>query len=530
VVDGVVLTLIDATGLKMAENALFHERHLLDSLLANLPEAIYFKDSAGKFIRANPAMAARLGVDGPEALAGKSAPELPRAELALALQRHDEPVLRTGQAQNYSLEQGDDGRWDLVTRLPIHDPDGNIVGTTGIFRDVTDQKRAEEDIREAVRRRDQFLAMLSHELRNPLSAIVSATSLLRTGGGEPQKSQRFLDVLARQTQQMSRLLDELLEASRVTQNKIELRKEPLDLNDVVRAAVDAARAQIDARGLDMVTTLAAEPLPIEGDAARLEQVLANLLSNAAKYTPAGGHVTVTTSRVEGAAEIRVKDDGAGIAPELLQSVFDLFVQSRRTLDRAAGGLGVGLSLVRALVEMHGGQVTAASAGEGQGSEFVVSLPLGSEAPVAGERRPGGADAPASPDGACAVPEGGTVLVVEDNEDSREMLCEMLTMSGVDCVAVDSGASALALLQRLRPHSAIIDLGLPGINGLELARRIRALPEHAGMCLLALTGYGQPSDRTLSKGAGFDAHLVKPVRVEQLLAVLSETRNQRRQTA
>jgi two-component system, chemotaxis family, CheB/CheR fusion protein len=532
-VDGVVLTLIDASGLRAAEDALFHERHLLESLLANLPEAIYFKDGSGKFIRSNAAMAMRLGAASPGELAGKTPGELPHAELAEAMHKQDETVLRTGEAQTYSLERrgdaGDDS-WDLVTRLPIRDPEGRIVGTTGIFRDVTDQKRAEEENREAVRRRDQFLAMLSHELRNPLSAIVSATSLLREAPQKPEKRGRFLDVLSRQTQQMSRLLDELLEASRVTQNKIELRKEPLDLNDVVRAAVDAARGQIDARGLELTVEVAPEPLPVDGDTARLEQILANLLSNAAKYTPAGGHVAVTTALRDGRAEIQVKDDGAGIPPELLRSVFELFVQSRRTLDRAAGGLGVGLSLVRALVEMHGGTVTAHSPGEGKGSTFVVSLPLSSGAPALGEGDDGHTagrnhDDVAS-DRPCAVPVDGNVLIVEDNQDSREMLCEMLTLSGLNCGAADSGPAALSMLDELRPHSAIIDLGLPGIDGLELARRIRSLPGHADMCLVALTGYGQPADRALAKAAGFDAHLVKPVRVEQLIAALTDARNQR----
>jgi two-component system, chemotaxis family, CheB/CheR fusion protein len=529
-VDGVVLTLIDATGLRAAEDALFHERHLLESLLANVPEAIYFKDGAGKFIRANAAMAKRLGVELPVELSGKAAADVPRADLALAMHKQDEVVLRTGKAQAYSLERrgGEaEDSWDLVTRLPIRDPEGHIVGTTGIFRDVTDQKRSEEASHEAVRRRDQFLAMLSHELRNPLSAIVSATSMLRNGDATAAKRHRFLDVLSRQTHQMTRLLDELLEASRVTQNKIELRKQRLDLNDVVRTAVDAARMQIDGRGLELEIEIATEPLPVDGDAARLEQVLANLLSNAAKYTPSGGHIQITTARREGVGEIRVKDDGAGIAPELLRSVFELFVQSRRTLDRAAGGLGVGLSLVRALVEMHGGQVTADSAGEGRGSEFVVTLPLSLSLSQPGPvevRRDGDDDS--SHDVMFrplrAVPAGGNILIVEDNEDSRELLCEMLTHSGLSCKAVDGSAAALALMDELRPHAAIIDLGLPGIDGLELARRIRALPGHADVRLIALTGYGQPSDRVLSKSAGFDAHLVKPVRVEQLLAVLKGT--------
>ncbi len=528
-VGGVVLTLIDATGLKAAEDALFHERHLLNSLLAHLPEAIYFKNSAGRFIRANKAMAERLGLETPEELSGKAASDLPDAELAAELHRQDETVLRTGEAQNYSLERragtqdvGGADRWDLVTRLPIRDAQGRIVGTTGIFRDVTDQKRAEYESQEAVRRRDQFLAMLSHELRNPLSAIVTATGLLRTGTGPRERQGRFLDVLARQTQQMTRLLDELLEASRVTQNKISLKKQVCDVNALVRDALDATRGQMEASGLQLLTNLAPEEMPVELDVSRMQQVLANLLSNATKYTAAGGHVQVSTVRRNDVVAIAVKDDGAGIPRELLESVFELFVQSRRTLDRAAGGLGVGLSLVRTLVAMHGGKVTAHSDGEGKGSEFVVELPLGSRRPAdsTGSEREDDIAADQRP---CMVPPGGTILVVEDNADSREMLCELLQVSGFVCVPTETGPSALAALAQARPHSAIIDLGLPGMDGFDVARHIRALPDHAHMCLVALTGYGQPSDRAQVYDAGFDAHLVKPVRIEQLLAILGEDR-------
>ncbi|HTA20492.1 MAG TPA: CheR family methyltransferase, partial [Polyangia bacterium] len=269
-VDGVVLTLIDVSSLKAAEHALFHERHLLNSLLANLPEAIYFKDGGGKFIRGNQAMASRLGLAGPEELAGKSAADVPEAAIALELHRKDERVMSTGEGQNYNLEARGDapGRWDLATRLPIRDPAGHIVGTTAIFRDVTDQKRAEEEIREAVRRRDQFLAMLSHELRNPLSAIVTATGVLRRDR-QSGTNGKFLDVLARQTHQMTRLLDELLEASRVTQNKIELKKTIVDMRDIVRDALDATRGQLEKGGVSVTATLAPEPLRVDGDAARL---------------------------------------------------------------------------------------------------------------------------------------------------------------------------------------------------------------------------------------------------------------------
>jgi two-component system CheB/CheR fusion protein len=512
-VDGVVLTLIDFSSLKAAEDALFHERYLLESLLANVPDAISFKDRDGRFIRANKAMAARMGLRGPE--------ELPSLTGLDAQEQH---VLRTGQTQDYALEERrvqDEARWDLVTRFPLRDAADAIVGTTVIFRDVTEQKRAEEDIREAVRRRDQFLAMLSHELRNPLAAIVNATRLLKRGQPQKNGEGRLVNLLERQAQQMSRLLDELLEAARVTQNKIVLHNGLVDLNAIVREAIEAARGQMRERSIALEDELHAAPLPVDGDPARLQQVLVNLLHNAAKYTPFKGHVVVRTRREDDTASIHVIDDGAGIPPAMLESVFDLFVQSRRTLDRSAGGLGVGLSLVRSLVSMHGGSVRAHSEGEGKGSEFVVTLPVaktasGSDAVPADLR-------PSDLTPRCEAPPGSTVLVVEDNAENRETLVELLEDSGFRCRAADCGSAALELLAKATPYAAIIDLGLPEIDGFELARRIRSMPEHAGACLVALTGYGQPSDRARAKEAGLDAHLVKPVQIEKLLEILSTPR-------
>ena len=521
-VDGVVITLIDVTSLKAAEDALFHERHLLNNLLANVQDAIYFKDASGRFIRANQPMAARVGLSAPEEVAGKAAAELPDAQLALALHRQDETVLATGQPQYQSLEErrvGDETRWDSATRLPLRDSEGRIVGASVILRDVTEQKRAEESIREAVRRRDQFLAMLSHELRNPLSAVVSATGLLKTTTSAETRT-RFLDILDRQTKQMTHLLDELLEASRVTENKIELRKTLLDVNAAVREALDVMGAQMDERDLEVKADLTDEPVLVDADAARLQQVLVNLLSNAAKYTPRHGHVTVTTVRSGQSVMIRVSDDGAGIPAELIHSVFELFVQSPRTLDRADGGLGVGLSLVRSLVAMHGGRVEAASDGEGKGSAFTVTLPLA-------QKDHGPAAAPqdlrsSASDGAAHV----SVIIVEDNADSRELLCELLEVSGLHCRSVESGQAALDLLEQARPDAMVIDLGLPGMDGFELARHVRASADNAGICLIALTGYGQPADRERGRAVGFDAHFVKPIQIDPLLELLGKSRGTR----
>ncbi|HEU4408276.1 MAG TPA: chemotaxis protein CheB [Polyangiaceae bacterium] len=518
-VDGVVLTLIDVSGLKAAEDALFHERYLLNSLLAGVPDAIYFKDVRGRFIRVNGAMADRLGVDDPAEAAGKTPFELPEREVALAAQHKDEAVLRGGEAELYKLERralgGDAEGWDLVSRLPLVDAAGATVGVIGIYRDVTEQKRAEEEIRAAVRRRDQFLAMLSHELRNPLGAIVTATALLKAGPERPEQRRKVLDIFERQSQQMARLLDDLLDASRVTQNKIELRRRVLDLRAVVRDACDAARSLMDARGVNFSVELGPRPLYVDGDPVRLQQIHVNLLSNAAKYTPRGGHVRLEVTREGGQALARVVDDGVGIPADMIGSVFDLFVQSARTLDRSDGGLGVGLTLVRSLVAMHGGTVSARSEGEGKGSEFVVRLPL-APAPTA--------------EGADHMPpladRGGArrVAIVEDNADSREMMCHFLELAGFDCESAGDGPSGLALIERSAPDVALVDVGLPGMDGFEVARRVRHNPKLGHTFLIAVTGYGQPSDRTRAIEAGFDAHVVKPVQPETLVRLLARGRD------
>lgn len=516
-IDGVVLTMIDVSGLRAAEDALFHERYLLNSLLATVPDAIYFKDANGRFIRANGAMTKRLGLDDPRDAVGKTSIEMPFQEVALALHQQDELVLQTGQPQHYKLEQrttaDQTSEWDLVTRLPLHDGTEDVVGIIGIFRNVTEQKLAEHAIEDAVRRRDQFLAMLSHELRNPLGAIVAATALLQAGRADPDKRLKLQQILERQSQHMARLLDDLLEVSRVTQDKIELARSTVDLTAVTREAVDAARAKMEDRGLTFSVKLDPDALFVDGDAARLQQIETNLLHNAAKYTQRGGHVELELRREGDTARLTVRDDGMGIQPDMLLNVFELFVQNKRTLDRADGGLGVGLTLVRSLVNKHGGTVSATSEGEGKGSAFVVRLPLVA-APVSR-----GLSLPApAPEVREQKP---SVVIVEDNADSRGLLCELLEFAGFNCHTAEDGLTGLARIQELAPDVAVVDIGLPGIDGLELARRLRAQARHRGTVLIALTGYGQRTDSEKVYAAGFDRHLVKPVDPAQLTRLLNE---------
>ncbi len=514
-IDGVVLTLIDVSGLKAAEDALFHERHLFNSLLSTVPDAIYFKDIRGRFIRANRAVAAQFGLSDPRALVGKTPFELVDHETAFASHHEDDVVLRTGEAQQYRLERrapvsdGDGEQWVVATRHPLLDRDQQSVGVITMLRDVTKQKRAEERIQEAVRRRDQFLAMLSHELRNPLGAIVTATALAKEASPKNRGLSRLIDLIARQSRQMARLLDDLLEVSRVTQDKIELRRQIIDLGPVVREAADAVRATMASRGLRFTVEIDTHPMCVNGDPARLQQLQVNLLNNAAKYTPRERGVLLTAKAEGNTAVIRVRDEGVGIPREMLDSVFELFVQSPRTLDRADGGLGVGLTLVRALVAMHGGTVTAHSDGADQGSEFVVRLPI-----VAEQR-----DAPPS-HARPKIKKGARVVVVEDNADSNEMLCELLRRAGCECHSASNGPDGLELMAEVRPDVAIIDLGLPGMDGFELARAIRSNPIHHHAYLIALTGYGQAADRARALKAGFDEHVVKPIGPETLVKLLS----------
>jgi two-component system CheB/CheR fusion protein len=281
---------------------------------------------------------------------------------------------------------------------------------------------------------------------------------------------------------------------------------------VSRDAADAVRSLLEARGVAFDAKIDDAPLWIDGDPARLQQIQVNLLSNAAKYTPRGGHVALEVGRDDGHAVIRVRDDGAGIAPDMLGTVFELFVQSNRTLDRAEGGIGVGLTLVKSLVEMHGGSVSAFSEGEGKGSEFVVRLPLSRAAPE-GE-----------PTTARSLPQrrerrGNRVVVVEDNVDSCQMLCSLLEMSGFECRSANDGVSGLTLVREWRPDVALVDVGLPGIDGFEIARRLRSEPGHRDTFLVALTGYGQPNDRARANEVGFDEHVVKPVHPDELLGLL-----------
>jgi two-component system CheB/CheR fusion protein len=317
---------------------------------------------------------------------------------------------------------------------------------------------------------------------------------------------------------MARLLDDLLEASRVTQNKIELRRRVVDVRGLLREAADAARPLMESRGVVFTVDAGPRPLHVDGDPARLQQIHVNLLTNAAKYTPRGGHVKLRAMREGPQATVTVEDDGAGIPADMLESAFELFVQSARTLDRSDGGLGVGLTLVRSLVEMHRGTVVARSGGPGKGSSFTVTFPLAEGAPMSDEHDP------LPPVSRSNGTKRKTIVIVEDNDDTRQMLSAFLEQSGFECHSARTGPAGLELIEAMRPDVALVDVGLPEMNGLELARRVRANAENEGVFLVAVTGYGLPQDRAAATEAGFDGHLVKPVDPDRLVAWLTRAVN------
>ncbi|MCA1245127.1 PAS domain-containing protein [Massilia sp. MS-15] len=396
---------------------------------------------------------------------------------------------------------------------PIRDPKGEVEGIFVEGSDVTVRKRVEDDLRAANRQKDQFLAMLAHELRNPLAPITTAAQLLQRGSLDPQRARHASEIIVRQAEHMTDLVNDLLDVSRVTRGLAEIEKEDLDVAAIVHGAVEQVRPLLDMKRHALRLELPAQALHVSGDRTRLVQVMSNILNNAAKYTPAGGEITLRVRSEAGEAVIAVRDNGQGIDLQVLPYIFDLFTQAERTPDRSQGGLGIGLALVKSLVALHGGRVAAHSEGASHGSEFVVRLPLLRAAPA--------------PDEGCPQAQGQEgpvrVLVVDDNADAAQMLATLLEAHGHAVSVEYDGTTGLARALREQPEVMLLDIGLPDMDGHELARRLRAAPDTAGACLIALTGYGQNEDRERAREAGFDRHLVKPADLSELLHILATVR-------
>ncbi|WP_071361933.1 hybrid sensor histidine kinase/response regulator [Massilia timonae] len=415
--------------------------------------------------------------------------------------------LRVQRDPNAPLEE----RFIDFVYQPIHDQHGKVSGIFVEGSDVTARKRIEDELRAANRQKDQFLAMLAHELRNPLAPITTAAQLLQRGQMDAPGIQRASDIIARQAQHMTSLVNDLLDVSRVTRGLVTISKEALEMREIVHEAVEQVRPLIDARGHALQCEITAGPLRVEGDRTRLIQVVSNILNNAAKYTAPGGSLVLSARSESGWVRVAVRDNGQGIDPPILPYIFDLFIQAERTPDRSQGGLGLGLALVKSLAVLHGGRVEAHSAGLGMGSEFVVYLPCLAEAP---ETSPPRLDA--QPRGA----RGLRVLVVDDNVDAAQMLATLLEMNGYEVDIEYDGQGALASAVQAPPDVALLDIGLPDIDGHELARRLRAMPETTQAVLVALTGYGQVEDQQRAYKAGFDHHMAKPADLAKLLELLA----------
>jgi PAS domain S-box-containing protein len=511
---GCVLVFRDVTERRKAETA----ARYLASIVESSDDAIISKDINGVITSWNRGAERLFGYTAAEAIGrpiGIIAPLDRAGEMPALLAR-----IRQGERVDHfdTVRRAKDGRLVPIslTVSPIRDADGEIAGASKIARDISERIQAEESLRQADRRKDEFLATLAHELRNPLAPIRNAVELMRRVKGDPVLMETARSMLERQVGQMVRLVDDLLDISRITRGKLQLRKEPVELAAVVASAVEVARPLIDSQSHELTITLPSEPIRLDADPVRLAQAFANLLNNAAKYTDKGGHIWLTAERQGSEAVVSVRDTGIGIAAQHLPRLFQMFSQIEPALERSQGGLGIGLSLVKGLIELHGGKVEAHSAGPGKGSEFTVRMPAAeSRAPLLSE--------PAHVQKAPLGP-GRRILVVDDNRDAAESLVMMLRMGGHETATAYDGLEAIQAAAAFRPHIVLLDIGLPKMNGYEAARHIRKQPWGNGMVLIALTGWGQEEDKRRALEAGFDQHLTKPVAavaLEELLTIIDQ---------
>ncbi len=510
----ILLAIEDTTERRQAEEARREIESRYTSLVKNIKDhSIFMMDLEGNVTTWNAEAERIIGYAESEILGRNFSviftPEdlqrgLPGRELRLA--RED------GRAEDERWHVRKDGSrfWALGIVTPMHDADGTLTGFSKILRDMTERKCAElkleeqaEALRQADRSKNEFLATVAHELRNPLAPIRNALQVMRLAGDDGKTVDQSRAVIERQVQQMVRLVDDLLDLSRMSGGKMELRRKRIELHGVISAALEASRPLIEACGHELTVTLPPEPIYLDADPTRLAQVFLNLLNNSAKYTPQGGHVWLTVERQNGEAVVRVRDTGVGIAAEMLPRIFELFTQVEGSLERSHGGLGIGLALVRRLVEMHGGTVEAHSDGLGRGSEFLVRLPIlvqpTHEQPLASGDNEKVAAAPKR-----------RILVVDDNRDSATSLSMMLSLMGNDTRTAHDGLEAVEAAGAFRPDVILLDIGLPKLNGYDVCRRIREQPWGKSMVVVAMTGWGQEEDKRRSNEAGFNQHMVKPV--------------------
>lgn len=501
---------------RLRTTTLRHDAQMREQAQALSAARIVFRDLDGRVTNWSSGIEELYGWSSSEAT-GRSLPELLRTEYPVPVDEIRTTLLRDGQWQGEVTQHRKDGApLQVITHCILYRADEQSAGVAEVHSNVTDLRRAEAAIRDADRRKDLFVATLAHELRNPLAPLRTGLEVLQMTRSDSEDDRDTLEIMQRQMEHVVRMVDDLLDVGRINTGKIQLRRQPVPLADLVRDAVESCRPHIDSQRHTLHVSLPDEPLLLHADSARLVQVLMNLLSNASKFTDPGGQIRLTAERLQDHVEIRVSDSGAGIAAAALPGIFDMFAQVDDPRNHCRGGLGLGLSIVRTLVELHGGTVHAHSDGLGQGSTFIVRLPVSTghhTQPVA---------APHDNAARNGSPHSGRVLVVDDNRDAARTLSLMLSKLGYECHSAEDGHSALKLADELRPHAILLDLGMPGMSGLEVARRLRAHDHHQAVTLIAVTGWDKDEDRRQSRAAGFDHHLAKPVEINRLRELLNVT--------
>ncbi len=521
-VSGCVLIFRDVTAQRQVEQEKANQLHtaqLLASIVESSNDAIIGKSLDGIIQSWNAAAERLFGYTADEAIGQHISLVIPPNRIT-----EEEQIiasLRAGQRiERYETERVRKNGQPIIVSLtisPIKDDSGNVTGASKIVRDITEQKRLDDDLRrlatdlsENDRRKNEFLATLAHELRNPLAPMSNMLEVVKRADGDVEVLKRAHDTFERQLGQMVRLVDDLLDLNRITHDRLELRRSEVELSSVIQQAVEVARPLIDSAGHELTIDLPDEPVYLNADRARLAQVFGNLLNNSCKYTRPQGRISLGAEIAGDEIVVIVKDNGAGIPPDKLDSIFDMFMQVDRTAERSQGGLGIGLTLVKRLAEMHGGSIEATSGGEGQGSEFVVRLPI---------LRKGAKVSQLVMDAGVESPPQRRVLIVDDNKDSADSLAMLLEITGNLTYMAHDGVEAVEAIEKHRPEVVLLDIGLPRLDGHEVCRRVRAQPWGKDIVIIALTGWGQDDDRRKSEEAGFNGHLVKPINYDKLLELL-----------
>jgi PAS domain S-box-containing protein len=510
----IVTALDDVEALKISEANLRESEERFRAIFEHAAIGIAITDWEGHITHANPAYCDLLGYTQEElgriVFSELVHPE-DRAETFIEIERVREHKLPFFEIESRYIRKSGQTVWVHKFVSILHDEKGAPAHLLALLTDVSERRRMEQTLREADRHKDEFIATLAHELRNPLTPIANALHSLQRIAGATGDMQRLHGMIERQVTQLVRLVEDLLEVSRISTGKIELRKQRLDLAAVIRQAVETSQPLLEAGRHDTTISLGDGPLTVDGDQVRLAQLFTNLLNNAAKYTPPGGHISISARKENEEAIVSIRDTGIGISAEMLPKVFGLFTQGDRATGRTQGGIGIGLSLARKLVELHGGSIHGFSGGAGKGSEFIVWLPLSGEAAT---------DAQAEEKCDSANGSSCRVLVVDDDHDVADSFSMLLQTFGVDTCVVYSGMAAIDVLNEFMPRLAFVDIGMPDVDGYETARRIRELPQGKNLTLAALSGWGNIEDRRRSVEAGFDHHFVKPIDMTALESLLA----------